>query len=149
VHTPDDDARKDYIGNAARDGRMATVFAQLVVGGEPRGVHGLLVPLRAADGTVLPGVRIEDCGAKLGLDGVDNGRIWFDHVRVPRDALLDRYARVSEDGTYFSPIENPAKRFFTMLGTLIQGRVSVCGCSRIPMAPPIAHGASWRPSPRR
>src|SRR5581483_8834797 len=29
VHTPDDGARKDYIGNAARDGRMAVVFAQL------------------------------------------------------------------------------------------------------------------------
>jgi acyl-CoA oxidase len=129
VHTPDDDARKDYIGNAARDGRIAAVFAQLVVGGESRGVHALLVPLRDEDGTVLPGIRIEDCGAKLGLDGVDNGRIWFDHVRVPREALLDRYAQVSLDGEYTSAIENPTKRFFTMLGTLIQGRVSVCGAS--------------------
>jgi acyl-CoA oxidase len=74
-------------------------------------------------------VRIEDCGAKLGLDGVDNGRLWFDEVRVPRDNLLDRYAEIREDGTYFSSIENPTKRFFTMLGTLIQGRVSVCGAS--------------------
>ena len=115
VHTPDDDARKDYIGGAARDGRLAAVFAQLVVGGEARGVHALLVPVRDEDGTVL--------------DGVDNGRIWFAHVRVPREALLDRYASVSPDGTYSSPIENPTKRFFTMLGTLIQGRVSVCGAS--------------------
>src|SRR6478735_3392390 len=129
VHTPDDDARKDYIGGAARDGRLAAVFAQLVVGGESRGVHALLVPIRDEAGTVLDGVRIEDCGAKLGLDGVDNGRIWFDHVRVPREALLDRYASVTPDGTYSSPIENPTKRFFTMLGTLIQGRVSVCGAS--------------------
>src|SRR3954462_1453878 len=129
VHTPDDDARKDYIGNAARDGRIAAVFAQLIVGGESRGVHALLVPLRDEDGAVLDGIRIEDCGAKLGLDGVDNGRIWFDHVRVPREALLDRYAKVSPDGEYTSAIENPTKRFFTMLGTLIQGRVSVCGAS--------------------
>jgi acyl-CoA oxidase len=129
VHTPDDEARKDYIGNAARDGRMAAVFAQLVVGGEPRGVHAVLVPLRDEDGAVLDGIRIEDCGAKLGLDGVDNGRIWFDHVRVPREALLDRYAQIRPDGTYFSPIENPTKRFFTMLGTLIQGRVSVGGAA--------------------
>jgi acyl-CoA oxidase len=128
VHTPDDDARKDYIGNAARDGRMAVVFAQLIAG-EPRGVHALLVPIRDEHGDPLPGVRIEDCGAKLGLNGVDNGRIWFDHVRVPRENLLDRYATVAEDGTYFSPIENPAKRFFTMLGTLVQGRVSVSGAS--------------------
>ena len=44
IHTPDDDARKDYIGNAARDGRMAVVFAQLIAGGEERGVHALLGP---------------------------------------------------------------------------------------------------------
>jgi acyl-CoA oxidase len=129
VHTPHDGARKDYIGNAARDGRMAAVFAQLVVGGETRGVHALLVPLREEDGSVLDGIRIEDCGSKLGLDGVDNGRIWFDHVRVPREALLDRYAQVSEEGVYYSPIANPTRRFFTMLGTLIQGRVSVGGAA--------------------
>jgi acyl-CoA oxidase len=129
IHTPHEEARKDYIGNAARDGRMAVVFAQLVVGGENRGVHALLVPLRDEDGEPLPGVRIEDCGPKLGLDGVDNGRIWFDQVRVPREDLLDRYASVAPDGTYTSPIENPTKRFFTMLGTLIQGRVSVSGAS--------------------
>jgi acyl-CoA oxidase len=48
-------------------------------------------------------------------------------VRVPRDNLLDRYAQVSEDGTYSSAIENPDRRFFTMLGTLVQGRVCVGG----------------------
>src|SRR3954467_5800433 len=148
VHTPDDSARKDYIGNAARDGRMAAVFAQLVVGGEHRGVHALLVPLRDELGEQLLGIRIEDCGAKLGLDGVDNGRIWFDQVRVPRDALLDRYAKVDEDGVYTSPIENPTKRFFTMLGTLIQGRVSVCGASisatKVALAIAVRHAESRR-----
>jgi acyl-CoA oxidase len=148
VHTPDDAARKDYIGNAARDGRMAAVFAQLVVGGESRGVHALLVPLRDDDGNVLDGIRIEDCGAKLGLDGVDNGRIWFDQVRVPREALLDRYAEVSEDGVYTSAIENPTRRFFTMLGTLIQGRVSVCGASigatKVALAIAVRHAEARR-----
>src|SRR3954447_6699878 len=129
VHTPDDDARKDYIGNAARDGRLAVVFAQLIAGGEERGVHALLVPIRDEQGNPCDGVRLEDCGAKLGLNGVDNGRIWFDHVRVPRENLLDRYAQVHADGTYFSPIENPTRRFFTMIGTLIQGRISVSGAS--------------------
>src|SRR3954464_665354 len=129
VHTPHDDARKDYIGNAARDGRIAVVFAQLITGGQERGVHALLVPIRDEHGEPCEGVRIEDCGAKLGLNGVDNGRIWFDHVRVPRENLLDKYAQVSGDGTYFSSIENSTKRFFTMIGTLIQGRVSVGGAS--------------------
>jgi acyl-CoA oxidase len=127
VHTPDESARKDYIGNAAEDGRMAVVFAQLHVDGEGHGVHALLVPLRDEHGRVLPGVRIEDCGHKLGLNGVDNGRIWFDRVRVPRANLLNRYGDVDDDGHYRSPIDNDSRRFFTMLGTLVQGRVSVGG----------------------
>jgi len=129
VDTPDDEARKDYIGNAARDGRLAVVFAQLEVDGEEHGVHALLVPLRDEHGNVLDGVEIEDCGEKLGLEGVDNGRIRFDGVRVPCTALLDRYAKIDEDGRYSSPIENKNRRFFTTIGTLIQGRVSVGGAA--------------------
>src|SRR5690606_13070659 len=78
VHTPDEAARKDYIGNAARDGRLAVVFAQLVTGGQRHGVHALLVPVRDAGGAPMPGGRSEDCGPKAGLNGVDNGRLWFD-----------------------------------------------------------------------
>ena len=129
IDTPDDEAHKEYIGNAARDGRMATVFAQLIVGGEEHGVHALVVPIRHEDGSPYEGVRIEDCGEKMGLNGVDNGRLWFDQVRVPRDALLNRYADVDDEGRYQSPIENPNKRFFTMLGTLVQGRVCIGGAS--------------------
>jgi acyl-CoA oxidase len=129
IHTPDDDARKEYIGNAACHGRMAAVFAQLIVAGECHGVHALVVELRDEDGNLAPGVRIADCGEKMGLNGVDNGSIWFDEVRVPRDALLNRYGDVSPEGLYSSPIENSGKRFFTMLGTLVQGRVCIAGAS--------------------
>ncbi len=125
ITTPTEGARKDYIGNAAMHGRMATVFAQLEVGGQNQGVHALLVPIRDDDGNPCQGVTIEDCGEKLGLNGVDNGRLWFHSVRVPRHNLLDRFGSVSEDGVYESPIASPAKRFFTMLGTLVGGRVSV------------------------
>src|ERR1700753_2791497 len=127
VHTPDVGARKDYIGNAARDGRMAAVFAQLIVDGTSHGVHALLVPIRDADGNALPGVLIEDCGRKGGLNGVDNGRLTFDDVRVPREALLNRFGDVDADGHYTSPIESDGRRFFTMIGTLIRGRISVAG----------------------
>jgi acyl-CoA oxidase len=108
---------------------VATVFAQLIVDGETHGVHALLVPIRDEKGEVCDGVRIEDCGEKMGLNGVDNGRIYFDGVRVPREALLNRYGDVDEQGRYVSPIENPNKRFFTMLGTLVQGRVCISGAS--------------------
>jgi acyl-CoA oxidase len=125
IDTPVERARKEFIGNAACHGRMAAVFAQLIVGGETHGVHALVVPLRDDQGNLVPGVEIEDCGEKLGLNGVDNGMIWFRQVRVPREALLNRYGNVTLEGTYESPIEDPNKRFFTMLGTLVQGRVCI------------------------
>ncbi|MCH1866152.1 acyl-CoA dehydrogenase [Nocardioides sp. CFH 31398] len=126
VTTDGDLGRKDYIGNAAAHGELAVVFAQLHVAGKNEGVHALVVPIRQ-DGEPAPGVRIEDCGHKMGLNGVDNGRLWFDQVRVPRSALLDRFAHVDDQGVYRSEIENPDRRFFTTLGTLVQGRISVGG----------------------
>lgn len=148
IETPDDRARKDYIGNAALHARLAVVFAQLVVGGENHGVHALVVPIRDDDGNAAPGVRIEDCGRKIGLNGVDNGRLWFDSVRVPRTSLLDRYAVVTDDGRYFSEIENKDRRFFTMLGTLVQGRVCVGGAginaSKVAMAIAVKYGLKRR-----
>ncbi|MET8778407.1 acyl-CoA dehydrogenase [Nocardia sp. NPDC050713] len=129
VHSPTPSARKDYIGGAAEHARMAAVFAQLITKGENQGVHCLLVPIRDEQGADLPGVTTSDDGLKGGLLGVDNGRIVFDHVRVPRENLLNRYADVAPDGTYSSEIENPSRRFFTTLGTLVRGRVSVGGAA--------------------
>lgn len=125
VHSPSPAARKDYIGGAARDARLAAVFAQLVVGEEQHGVHCVLVPLRDESGQPMPGVTIGDCGAKLGLKGVDNGRLMFDQVRVPRANLLNKYGDIDDQGRYSSPIESVNRRFFTMLGTLVRGRVTV------------------------
>ncbi|WP_280257188.1 acyl-CoA dehydrogenase [Nocardia wallacei] len=129
VHSPTDSARKDYIGGAAEHARMAAVFAQLITEGESRGVHCFLVPIRDEQGRDLPGVTTSDCGLKGGLPGVDNGRIVFDHVRIPRENLLNRYADVAPDGTYHSEIDNPSRRFFTTLGTLVRGRISVGGAA--------------------
>jgi acyl-CoA oxidase len=128
IHSPTPTARKDYIGGAAETARVAAVFAQLITpDGVNHGVHCLVVPIRDDLGNDMPGVTTSDCHYKGGLPGVDNGRIVFDHVRVPRENLLNRYADVAPDGTYSSPIENPGRRFFTMLGTLIRGRVTVGG----------------------
>ena len=125
VHTPHRGAGKDYIGNAANDGRMAVVFAQLRTAGRGHGVHAFVVPIRDEAGAALPGVTIEDDGPKAGLNGVDNGRLWFDRVRIPRTALLDRFGSVDSDGGYDSPIPGEGKRFFTTIGTLVGGRIGV------------------------
>lgn len=139
IHSPEPAAQKAYIGGAARDARYAAVFAQLITAGpedlksgeEPRshGVHCFVVPIRDENGESLPGVTISDHGPKGGLGGVDNGTLFFEQVRVPRTALLSRFGDVAPDGEYLSPIESSGQRFFTMLGSLIRGRVSVGGAA--------------------
>ena len=129
IDTPFRAATKEFIGNAARDARAAVVFAQLITDGVNHGVHALFVPIRDEAGEVLPGITIEDDAFKGGLKGVDNGRITFDNVRVPRFNLLDRYGAVDAEGGYSSSIDSPGRRFFTMLGTLVQGRVSLDGAA--------------------
>ncbi len=129
IHTPFRGAWKDYLGNAALHGKAATVFAQLITGGVNYGVHCFFVPLRDEEGNFLPGIGGEDDGVKGGLNGIDNGRLHFDHVRVPRTNLLNRYGDVAADGTYSSDIPTPGRRFFTMLGALVQGRVSLDGAA--------------------
>lgn len=129
IHTPFRGAWKDYLGNAALHGIAATVFAQLITNGVNHGVHCFYVPLRDENGDFLPGIGGEDDGLKGGLNGIDNGRLHFDHVRVPRTNLLNKYGDVAPDGTYSSHISSPGRRFFTMLGTLVQGRVSLDGAA--------------------
>lgn len=130
VHTPFRAAWKDYIGNAAIDGLGAVVFAQLITRGVNHGVHAFYVDLRdPVTKEFLPGIGGEDDGIKGGLNGIDNGRLHFTDVRIPRTNLLNRYGDVAADGTYSSPIASPGRRFFTMLGTLVQGRVSLDGAA--------------------
>ncbi len=124
INTPTENDSKEYIGNALHS-EMAAVFAQLYVGEDCHGVHCILVRLRDKKGQLQDGIRVKDNGYKMGLNGVDNGKIWFDNVVVPVGNLLNRYGNITEQGTYESPIPNPNKRFFTMLGALVAGRVSV------------------------
>ena len=59
-------------------------------------MHALFVRIRDDEGNPMPGVTIGDNGAKGGLPGVDNGTIAFDHVRVPRENLLDKFGGIDE-----------------------------------------------------
>ncbi len=125
IHTPNENARKEYIGNAAVHGEAATVFAKLVINGHDYGVNAFVVPLRNKAKELLPGITIKDCGRKMGLNGVDNGVIYFDNVVIPKENMLDRFASVNEAGEFESPIGSDNRRFFTMLGTLVGGRIGI------------------------
>lgn len=125
IHTPNKNAQKEYIGNAAVHGQMATVFAKLIIEGHDYGVNAFIVPLRDTNGNTLNGITIGDCGHKMGLNGVDNGTISFDNVVIPKENMLDRFASVNDKGEFESPIPSDNRRFFTMLGTLVGGRIGI------------------------
>jgi len=125
INTPSEIAKKEYIGNAALHGQKATVFAKLIIDEKDYGVSAFVVSLRDKSGKTLPGVTIEDCGRKMGLNGVDNGKIHFNQVVIPMEDMLDRFASVTAEGKFSSPISSDNRRFFTMLGTLVGGRIGI------------------------
>lgn len=125
IHTPHEKAQKEYIGNAALHGQMATVFAKLIIDDHDYGVNAFIVPLRHTNGQPLAGITIGDCGHKMGLNGVDNGTIRFNNVVIPKENMLDRFASVNDKGEFESPIPSDNRRFFTMLGTLVGGRIGI------------------------
>ncbi|XP_068641072.1 acyl-coenzyme A oxidase 2, peroxisomal [Aristolochia californica] len=132
INTPNDGAIKWWIGNAAVHGKLATVFARLILPngeskeGSDMGVHAFIVPIRDLEThQTLPGVEIQDCGHKIGLNGVDNGALRFSYVRIPRDNLLNRFGDVSRDGKYTSNLPTINKRFAATLGELVGGRVGL------------------------
>lgn len=114
---------KFWIGGAAKVATMSVVWAQLYIKGKCYGVHAYLVPLRdPATQDLLPGVLIGDCGPKNGLNGVDNGFILFDKVRIPKDNQLNLISGIDENGNFITIEQNDNKRFALQLGPLSGGR---------------------------
>eukprot|EP00128_Syssomonas_multiformis_P005852 Colp12_sorted_trinity150504_noHs@33392 len=123
INTPHPGAQKMYIGNAMM-GDYGVIFADLIVDGSSKGPHAFIVPIRNNHG-MYPGVSATDLGEKGGLNGVDNGLINFDHVRIPRENLLNRFADVSKEGVYTTTIESDTQRFNAMLAALTGTRVAL------------------------
>mmetsp|Transcript_40089 Transcript_40089/g.159460 ORF Transcript_40089/g.159460 Transcript_40089/m.159460 type:complete len:508 (+) Transcript_40089:532-2055(+) len=126
LHTPTDGAQKYWIGGAAESATHCSVFAYLIVDGKRRGIHGFVVQIRdSIEGSPVHGVTIADCGDKWGLNGVDNGRIWFDRVKIPRTNMLMKLGQVSENGEYTSIVKSENELFGRTLAPLTAGRVSI------------------------
>jgi len=121
INTPTDTATKWWIGGAAHSALACVCYARLIIDGKDYGVYNFFVPLRRrVDFANLPGITIGDCGAKIGRHGIDNGWIQFNHVRIPRENMLMKWAKVDRDGKF---TQSPSIQL--SYGALIGGRVSI------------------------
>ncbi|KAM5280027.1 peroxisomal acyl-coenzyme A oxidase 2 [Ctenodactylus gundi] len=101
IHSPTVTATKWWPGDLGRSATHALVMAQLICSGARQGMHAFMVPIRSLkDHTPLPGITVGDIGPKMGLENTDNGFLRMDHIRIPRENMLNRFAQVLPDGTY-------------------------------------------------
>ena len=133
MNTPVKEGMKFWIGAAGQVANMAVIWAQLYIDEKCYGVHAYVVPIRDKQThKLLPGVIIGDCGPKGGLQGVDNGFIMLDKVRIPKIYQLNKISGVDQNGKFKSIIENDEKRFGLHLSALSGGRFFIgTNCSAL------------------
>ncbi|MGW3289661.1 acyl-CoA dehydrogenase family protein [Streptomyces sp. NPDC001002] len=123
LNTPAPGARK-FMPNTSLTGgpKSAVVAARLLVDGVDQGVFLFLTPLSDENGH-LPGVRVRRLADRAGTP-VDHCLTSFDHVRLPREAMLEAdHGRLDEEGRLTSVLGNKRKRFLRSVGRVTVGKL--------------------------
>uniref|UniRef100_A0A8C5H2X8 Acyl-coenzyme A oxidase n=1 Tax=Gouania willdenowi TaxID=441366 RepID=A0A8C5H2X8_GOUWI len=104
LNSPTVTSIKWWPGGLGKTSNHAIVLAQLYTLGKCHGLHAFVVPIRDMNThEPLPGILVGDIGPKFGFHEVDNGYLRLDNVRIPRDNMLMKYAKVEPNGTYVKP----------------------------------------------
>ncbi|KAF1993754.1 acyl-CoA oxidase [Amniculicola lignicola CBS 123094] len=129
IHSPHLTASKWWNGTMGRTATHAIVVAQLLLP-HPSNPSNLISHgpqpfiLRIRDQRThlpLPGIAVGDIGPKYGYASMDNGYMLFDHLRVPRSAMLSRYAEVSAETGALSRRGHPAVVYGSL--TFVRGQI--------------------------
>lgn len=119
IHSPSIKAAKFWPGNLGIQATHAIVFARCIADETDYGIQSYIVPVRDINSfEPLPGIEVGDIGTKLGYNTVDNGYLKFTQYRVPRKALLSRFASISKKGD-FKMKSNPRIIYQIMVQTRI------------------------------
>ena len=101
--------------------RIRTILS-LTLAGKSYGPHAFVMDFRR-NGALVDGVTIGDMGGKTIGNDLDNAWIKFDHVKIPKSALLNKYCTI-EGTNYVQKVKGV--RAFEMIGQrLYTGRAVI------------------------
>lgn len=106
LHSPTITSTKWWIGALGLLATHGVVQAKLIIKGKDYGPHLFICQLRSlVDHSLMPNIQAGEIGPKAlgGYDHVDNGWARFNHVKIPLNQMLCRFAQVSPEGNYTTP----------------------------------------------
>lgn len=115
LNSPTITATKWWIGDLGVFATHCVTQANLIIDGKNFGIQTFIVPIRDTKTyEPFPGITVGEIGPKHGYNVKDNGFMRFNNIRIPRENMLMRYAKVSKSGEFTKAL-NEKIGYATML----------------------------------